>query len=195
MGWSLGDIAATVGTGGAYGVYKVGRDSQNNDEQNAYDQNLYNQNQKNWDRSMDLSKQLEEKTLGDSAKTVGKDATDYKNMLYSKMNTPTISSDMYRKKADLNLSRANAKAGLAGMDTTAGMQQEGRNAQSEATAMNEDYKNKAMQQYGQSVGATQNAVANLWLGTMGMATGSQQTPQPLQRPGLIGGITKDLGLA
>ena len=55
----------------------------------------------------------------------------------------------------------------------------------QAKAVNQEFQNKALAQYGQAVGATQNAMANLWLGTMGMALGSQQAPQPLQEKGFL----------
>jgi PAB1-binding protein PBP1 len=97
----------------------------------------------------------------------------------------TIKSDLYRQKSDATISKANAKAGLTGVDTTAGKLQEDRNAAVQAKAVNEDFQQKALGQYGQAVSGIQNAAANLWLGTMGMALGSQENPQMMQEKGIL----------
>ena len=186
--WSLGDIGMTIGTGGMYGVYKGIRDDQNEKAQenyNKYTNDLYGQNKQNYDSAMNMGKDLENKLYGNLGNTVGSSAEKYMGALEKNIGTDAIQSDLYRQKQDYNISRANAKAGLAGVDTTSGKMQEDRNASMQAKAINQDYQNKALAQYGQAVGATQNAMANLWLGTMGMALGSQQQAQPLQQKGFL----------
>ena len=186
--WSLGDIGMTIGTGGAYGIYKVIRDDQKKEQQDAYNKyanDLYAQNKQNYDNAMTFGKDLETKLYGNLGQQTGQNAEKYMGALESNLGKDTIQSDLYRQKQDYNISRANAKAGLSGVDTTAGKLQEDRNASMQAKAVNQEFQNKALAQYGQAVGATQNAMANLWLGTMGMALGSQQAPQPLQEKGFL----------
>lgn len=188
MGWSLTDIGLTLGTGGAYGLYKGAKDSQDDDQQKAYNKyasDLYSQNQQNYDNSMSFGKDLETKLYGDLGQQTGKNAEKYMGALEANLGKDAIQSDLYRQKKDYTVARANAKAGLSGVDTTAGKLQEDRNASMQAKAVNQEFQNKALAQYGQAVGATQNAMANLWLGTMGMALGSQQTAQPLQQKGFL----------
>lgn len=195
--WSIGDIIGTVATGGAYGIYKGVKDEyqgQADQAQSDYEKNLYEQNKQNYANAMNLGKDLESKIMGDTAQDLGKRAKEYQDMLYSNINKDTVQSDIARQKQDYQLSRAQAKAGLAGVDTTAGRMQEERNAAMQARAVNEKFKQDALGRYGQSIGATQNAVANLWLGTMGIGMAAQQTPIPMQQPGVLGGIAKDIGL-
>lgn len=186
--WSLGDIGMTIGTGGAYGLYKGIRDEQKEDQQDAYNKysnDLYAQNKQNYDNAMSIGKDLETKLYGNLGQQTGQNAEKYMGVLESNLGKDTIQSDLYRQKQDYTVARANAKAGLSGVDTTAGKLQEDRNASMQAKAVNQEFQNKALSQYGQAVGATQNAMANLWLGTMGMAMGSQQTPQQLQEKGFL----------
>lgn len=186
--WSLGDIGMTIGTGGMYGVYKGIRDDQKEKQQDAYNKyanDLYAQNKQNYDNAMSFGKDLETKLYGNLGQQTGQNAEKYMGALEANLGKDTIQSDLYRQKQDYNISRANAKAGLSGVDTTAGKLQEDRNASMQAKAVNQEFQNKALAQYGQAVGATQNAMANLWLGTMGMAMGSQQAPQPLQEKGFL----------
>ena len=188
MGWSLTDVGLTLGTGGAYGLYKGIKDNQDEDQQNAYNKyasDLYSQNQQNYDNSMSFGKDLETKLYGDLGQQTGKNAEKYMGALEANLGKDAIQSDLYRQKQDYTVARANAKAGLSGVDTTAGKLQEDRNASMQAKAVNQEFQNKSLAQYGQAVGATQNAMANLWLGTMGMALGSQQTAQPLQQKGFL----------
>ena len=186
--WSLTDIGLTLGTGGAYGLYKGIKDNQDEDQQKAYNKyasDLYSQNQQNYDNAMTMGKDLETKLYGNLGQQTGQNAEKYMGALEANLGKDTIQSDLYKQKQDYNISRANAKAGLSGVDTTAGKLQEDRNASMQAKAVNQEFQNKALAQYGQAVGATQNAMANLWLGTMGMALGSQQTAQPLQQKGFL----------
>lgn len=186
--WSLTDIGLTLGTGGAYGLYKGIKDNQDEDQQNAYNKyasDLYSQNKQNYDNAMTMGKDLETKLYGNLGQQTGQNAEKYMGALESNLGKDTIQSDLYRQKQDYTVARANAKAGLSGVDTTAGKLQEDRNASMQAKAVNQEFQNKSLAQYGQAVGATQNAMANLWLGTMGMALGSQQTAQPLQQKGFL----------
>jgi len=195
--WSVGDILGTIATGGAYGIYKGAKDyyqGQGDQAQSDYEKNLYEQNKQNYANAMAMGKELETKIMGDTAQDLGKRAKEYQDMLYSNINKDTIQSDIARQKQDYQLSRAQAKAGLSGVDTTAGRMQEERNAAMQAKAVNEKFKQESLGQYGKAIGATQNAVANLWLGTMGIGMASQQTPIPMQQPGILGGIAKDIGL-
>ena len=188
MSWSLGDIALTIGTGGAYGAGKAYSDSQNEEAKNAYQNNLYNQNKQNWDSAISIGKDLENKLYGGNLKDLADNMSVVKSNIMGNINKDTIQSDLYRQKADQTISKANAKAGLSGVDTTAGKLQEDRNAATQAAAVNEQFKQKNLQTAGQMVAATQNAAANLWLGTMSMAIGSQQTEQPLQEKGILANI-------
>lgn len=185
--WSIGDIAMTLGTGGAYALYKDKKDQAAEDHQ-SYANNLYNQNQQNYNNTMDFGKDLEKKLYGNLAQNIGSEAENYMGLVKNQVGQDAIKSDLYRQKSDATISKANAKAGLSGVDTTAGKLQEDRNAAIQAKAVNEDIRQKALGQYGQAVSGVQNAAANLWLGTMGMALGSQQQEQPLQQKGILSEI-------
>lgn len=194
MGWGIGDIGLTIATGGAYGAAKAYNDSQNSDRQDSYQNSLYNQNAQNWNQAMDFGKGLENKLYGDNLGKIPGNMSTIQDTVMGNLGKDTIKSDLYRQKQDSTISKANAKAGLSGIDTTAGKLQEDRNAATQAKAVNEEYKQQNLQTAMKMTSATQNAAASLWLGTMGMAMGSQQTPQPLQEKGILAELMGGLGL-
>lgn len=151
-------------------------------------------NKQVYDNAIKMGQGLEKKLYGSLGEQVAPMAQDYMGKLQQNLGKDVASADVMRQKLYSTISTGNTKAGLKSVDTTAAKAQEERNAQLQTAATNEAAKRQSLSQYGQAIGATQNAVANLYLGSMGLGVAGQQTPVPEQEPGILSKPFQWLGL-
>lgn len=147
MGWSLGDMALTVGTGGIYGSYKLAKDASNSGSSTrnrAYKKVKFGEADKN---SAEWSKKYYGNTLND----LGSESENYVNRLYGNLDKNYAKADVINQQGAAQRALDNARAGLSGTDMSAQNEQNRRSAGIEATMYNEQMRANALDKYGESI--------------------------------------------
>ncbi len=114
---------------------------------------------------------------GQGIADVGKEAADYSGMVKGRLDTDYAKADVARQEAGQRIGQANAKAGLSGIDTTGINEQARRRSAMDASAMNQDYKDKALALYGRNISSKQQGIAGQYMAGAGI--GQARTPGPV----------------
>lgn len=122
--------------------------------------------------------QLGQMLYGQGMADVGKEAAGYGEMLKGRLGQESIASDLYRQQANKRLAQSAGKLGMAGATLGGAQEQLRRQAEFNAQAMNQEYKDKALALYGKNIGAKQSGLASLYLSGKGLGVAQQETPIP-----------------
>lgn len=123
-----------------------------------------------------------------SSADLGADAQDYRNRVKGNLNQPSALAGRLTNTANQDISRANAKAGLKGVDTTAASIRERRNSISKANEVQQGQDQINLSNYGKSIGAGISGTESLAAAGAGRGVASTPTPTPSYGGGLFGSI-------
>lgn len=124
-----------------------------------------------------------------SSNELGQSAADYRDRLKSKVNQPSALANQMTQSANQQIARSNAKAGMAGVDTSARSIASQRDAQVRADAAQQASDQVNLANYGKSIGAGISGTESL--AAAGAGKGAAATPTPTTSYG--GGIFSQLG--
>lgn len=190
MGWSLGDIGLTIGTGGAYGLYKAGNDYTS--EQNANQQannsamDLYNRGLSSNAAANAANKKYQ--YYGTSLQNLGGETQDYVSRLQGNLDKNVAKADIYNQEAGQTRAVSNARAGLSNVDTTAMNEQGRRNSAFTAAGINEEAKRNALDLYGKSISNRIEGANQIDNSEMALAIAQMKQPTANYNPGLLGSL-------
>lgn len=119
--------------------------------------------------------------------SLGADAQDYRNRVKGQLDKPSALAARLTNTANQDISRANAKAGLKGVDTTAASIRERRNAVSKSNEMQQNQDTINLANYGKSIGAGISGTESLAAAGAGRGVASTPTPTP-SYGGFLGSI-------
>jgi len=134
--------------------------------------------------------QLGQMLYGQGMADVGKEASEYGQMVKGRLGQESVSADLYRQNANRRLAQAAGKMGMAGATMGGAQEQLRRQAEFNAQAMNQEYKDKALALYGKNIGAKQSGLSSLYLS--GKGVGVAQTPGQVPSAGGISIICTEL---
>jgi hypothetical protein len=113
-----------------------------------------------------------------SSSDLGNDAADYRNQIKSKVGQSSGLANRLTQTANTDISRANAKAGLRGIDTSAASIRERRNSIAKADEMQQSQDAINLANYGKSIGAGISGTEALAAAGAGRGIASAPTPTP-----------------
>lgn len=119
---------------------------------------------------------------------LGADAQDYRNKIKSKVGQPSGLANRMIQSSNQDISRANAKAGLYGVDTTAASIREKRNAIGKANEIDQSQDAINMSNYGKSISAGISGTEALAAAGAGRGIASKPGETPSYGGGLLGSI-------
>lgn len=122
--------------------------------------------------------QLGQMLYGQGLADVGKEASEYGQMVKGRLGQESVSADLYRQNANRRLAQTAGKMGMAGATMGGAQEQLRRQAEFNAQAMNQEYKDKALALYGKNIGAKQSGLSSLYLSGKGVGQAGVQTPTP-----------------
>lgn len=120
-----------------------------------------------------------------SSQQLGEDAQDYRNRIKGKLDEKSGAANRMTQVANQDISRANAKAGLNGVDTTAASIRERRNAISKSNEVEQAQNAINLSNYGKSIGAGISGTEALAAAGAGRALAAT----PGQTPSYSGGLS------
>lgn len=115
---------------------------------------------------------------GQGIQDVGKEAADYGQMVKGRLNQDSVSSDLYRQNANRRLAQSANKMGMAGATMGGAQEQLRRQAEFNAQAMNQEYKDKALALYGKNISAKQQGLATQYQAGKGTGVASTKIDVP-----------------
>ncbi len=119
---------------------------------------------------------------------IGADAQDYRNRIKSNLGQSSGMANNMINSANSDIARANAKAGLKGIDTTAASIRERRNSIAKADQVQQGYDQTNLANYGKSIGASISGTEALAAAGAGRAVANTPTPTPSYGGGILGSI-------
>ena len=105
---------------------------------------------------------------------VGKESAEYGQMVKGRLNADSAQADVYRQGANRRLAQGANKLGMAGASLGGAQEQNYRQSGMQASAMNQDYKDKALALYGRNISAKQQGLAGQYMAGAGI--GQASTP-------------------
>jgi hypothetical protein len=123
-----------------------------------------------------------------SSSDLGNDAADYRNQIKSKVGKSSGLANRLTQTANADISRANAKAGLRGLDTSAASIRERRNSIAKSNEMQQSQDAINLANYGKSISAGISGTEALAAAGAGRGEAGTQTPTPSYGGGLLGSI-------
>lgn len=120
--------------------------------------------------------------------SLGQNASDYRARLKAKVDQPSGLANQMMQSANQEISRSNAKAGMAGVDTSARNIASRRDAQTRADAAQQSQDQINLANYGKSIGAGISGTEALAAAGAGRGTASTPTPTPSYGGGIFGSI-------
>ena len=115
---------------------------------------------------------------------LGADSADYRSRIKSKVGESSGLANRLTQSANSDISRANTKAGLKGVDTTAASIRERRNSMAKADEIQQSADQVNLANYGKSIGAGISGTEALAAAGAGRALAATPTPTPSYGGGL-----------
>jgi len=125
---------------------------------------------------------------GNTLGGIGKETEDYVGRLKGNLDKNVAKADLYNQNAGRERALDNARAGLSGVDTSAGNEQSRRNASFGAAAINEDAKRGALDMYGKSISNRIEGANKIDNSEMALAIAQMKQPETQYKPGLVGSL-------
>lgn len=122
--------------------------------------------------------QLGQMLYGQGLADIGKEAADYSSMVKGRLGQDSVSADLYRQQANRRLAQTAGKMGMAGATMGGAQEQLRRQAEFNAQAMNQEYKDKALALYGKNIAAKQAGLAGLYMGGKGIGVAGTKGETP-----------------
>lgn len=125
-----------------------------------------------------------------SPSEIGEGAALYRGMVRSNLNSPSGLANRSIQAANQDIAKANARSGLAGVDTSAANIRERRNAITNADQIQQGYNQQNLRTFGQSIGAGISGTESMAAAGAGKAIANK----PIQTPNYGGGTLGCLAL-
>lgn len=156
---------------------------------NQWDVYWYNQNHANdvtnvGDTSTEAGARRQASIYYGDPNQLGADSADYRSRIKAKVNEPSALANRLTQSANTDIARANAKAGMAGIDTTAASIREKRNATTKANEIEQSQSAINLANYGKSIGAGISGTESLAAAGAGRKVAETPTPTPSYGGGL-----------
>jgi len=159
-----------------------------NDIQNFVDQNgasLYGTTE---NMLGEISGRRNAQTYYGTQRQLGEDAADYRSRIKSNLDQKSGLANRMTQVANQDISRANAKAGMGGVDTTAASIRERRNAIGKSNEMQQTQDQINLSNYGKSISAGISGTEGLAASASGKQIAGTPTPTPSYGGGPFGSI-------
>jgi len=111
---------------------------------------------------------------GQGLNEIGDEAADYSSKVKGRLNTDSARADLYRQGANRRIAQSAGKLGMAGATMGGAQEQAYRQSGMDASAMNQDYQDKALALYGRNISAKQQGTAGQYMAGKGI--GQASTP-------------------
>jgi len=122
-----------------------------------------------------------------SSQQIGQDAQEYRDMIKGKVGQKSAAGGRMVQVGNQDIARANAKAGLKGVDTTAASIRERRGAIAKGNEIQQQEDQTNLSNYGKSIGASIAGTESLAAAGAGRGTAATPTPTP-SYGGFLGSI-------
>lgn len=119
---------------------------------------------------------------------IGADAQDYRNRVKSNLDQKSAIAGRLTQVANQDIARANAKAGMGGVDTTAASIRERRNSIAKSNEIQQAQDQVNLSNYGKSISAGISGTESLAAAGAGKAVAATPTPTPSYGGGPFGSI-------
>lgn len=123
-----------------------------------------------------------------SQRQIGLDAQDYRDRIKSNLDEKSSLANRMTQVANQDIARANAKAGLGGVDTTAASIRERRNSIGKSNEIQQSQDQINLSNYGKSISAGIAGTESLGAAGAGKAVAATPTPTPSYGGGPFGSI-------
>lgn len=194
--WSLEDIGLTLGTGGGYGLYKIGRDYQTEQENATNDRNrsIASYNQKIMDDSNLATEKKLNDMYGNTYKNLGKTTDFIAGKLAENVDKNVAKADIYNQQQGRQRAIQAAKSNIQGVNQSADLEQKRRDAMYGAAGVNEVAKREGLGDYSSYMSGVKTSVNSLINQDKALAIAQLQSPEANYNAGLIANIFGGLGL-
>lgn len=113
-----------------------------------------------------------------STPEIGAASADYRKRVAGSLDKSSGLANRYIQSANADISRANARAGMGGVNTSSSSIREKRNAMAKGDEMQQQFSNQNLSTYGKSIGAGISGTESLAAAGAGRALASTSTPTP-----------------